>query len=75
MPSTSRFNIDVKTVVPELRDAPFGAGIEVTNNVPIAVERSMYWDVNGVLWAGGSNALTTPLAAPPPSPNSVTPQP
>jgi hypothetical protein len=29
--------------------------------VPIAVERSLYWDANGVFWAGGSNALATPL--------------
>jgi hypothetical protein len=71
VPATSRFNIDVKTVVPELRSASFGARIEVTNNVPIAVERSIYWDVNDVFWAGGSNALATPL----PSQNSVTTQP
>jgi hypothetical protein len=28
----------------------------VTNNMPILVERSMYWNANGVFWAGGSNA-------------------
>jgi hypothetical protein len=32
---------------------------------------SMYWDVKDVSWAGGSNALATPL----PSPASVTTQP
>ena len=41
VPGTSRYNIDVKFAVPELRNASFGARIEVTNNVPIAVERSM----------------------------------
>jgi hypothetical protein len=71
VPATSRFNIDVKTVVPELRNASFGARIEVTNNVPIAVERSIYWNVNDVFWAGGSNALATPL----PPQDSLTPQP
>lgn len=71
VPATSRFNIDVKTVVPELRNTSFGARIEVTNSVPIAVERSIYWDVNDVFRAGGSNALATPL----PSQTSVTPQP
>jgi hypothetical protein len=33
--------VDVKTVVPELQDASFGAVIEATNGVPIAVERSL----------------------------------
>ena len=61
VPATSRFNVDVKSSVPELRDSAFGARIEVTNAVPIAVERSLYWNANGVFWAGGSNALGTPL--------------
>jgi autotransporter-associated beta strand protein len=61
VPATSRFNIDVKSSVPELRDTTFGARIEVTNAVPIAVERSLYWNANGVFWAGGTNALGTPL--------------
>ena len=43
-------------MVPELQDESFGAMIEVTNGVPIIVERSMYWDANGVFWAGGTNA-------------------
>jgi autotransporter-associated beta strand protein len=61
VPATSRFNIDVGGVVPELLNTSFGAEIEVLNDVPIAVERSMYWDANGSLWAGGTNALATPL--------------
>ena len=63
VPPTSRFNIDVKTAVPELQNESFGARIEVTNGVPIAVERSLYWNANGVFWAGGTNALATPLPA------------
>jgi autotransporter-associated beta strand protein len=59
--ATSRFNVDVKTVVPELQNSSFGAIIEVLNDVPIAVERSLYWDANGALWAGGTNALATRL--------------
>jgi hypothetical protein len=35
VPATSRFNIDVKTMVPELIDASFGACIDVTNDAPI----------------------------------------
>jgi autotransporter-associated beta strand protein len=54
---TSRFNIDVGGMVPELQNESFGTRIEVTNDVPIAVERSMYWNAEGRFWAGGSNAL------------------
>jgi hypothetical protein len=61
VPATSRFNIDVKTEVPELLDSSFGARIESKNGVPIAVERSMYWNAVGAFWAGGTNALGTPL--------------
>jgi len=61
VPATSRFNIDVNSVVPELVDESFGAKIEVTNGVNIIVERSMYWDANGIFWSGGSNATGVPL--------------
>jgi hypothetical protein len=53
--AASRFTIGASTV-PELLDRSFGAKIEVTNGVAIAVERSMYWNANGVFWAGGSHA-------------------
>jgi hypothetical protein len=56
---TSRFNIDVGGMVPELQNESFGTRIEVTNDVPIAVERSMYWNAEGRFWAGGSNALAS----------------
>ena len=79
VPATSRFNIDVKTMVPELQDSSFGARIEVTNQVPIAVERSVYWNANGVFWSGGSNALATalprPSTLPPPPPPPPPPAP
>jgi hypothetical protein len=55
--ANSRFNIDVGGMVPELQNESFGARIEVINNVPIAVERSMYWDVEGRFWSGGTNAV------------------
>jgi hypothetical protein len=60
VPPTSRFNVDIGSVA-ELHDESFGARIEVTNGVRIAVERSLYWNANGVFWAGGTNALATPL--------------
>jgi len=52
---TSRFNIDTRTV-DELRGGRFGALIRVTNDVPIIVERSMYWDTLGYTFSGGTNA-------------------
>jgi autotransporter-associated beta strand protein len=61
VPATSRFNIDVRSMVPEMADESFGALIESTNSVNIAVERSLYWTANGIFWAGGTNALGTPL--------------
>jgi autotransporter-associated beta strand protein len=59
--ATSRFNVDVKTAVPELQNSSFGAIIEVLNDVPIAVERSLYWNALDSFWAGGTNALATRL--------------
>jgi hypothetical protein len=55
VPAASRFTIDVSTVT-QMQNESFGAKIEVTNAVAIAVERSMYWNANGVFWAGGSHA-------------------
>ncbi len=60
VPAASRFSVDVRNVVPELQDAIFGARIDVTNDVPIAVERSMYWNADGVR-SGGTNVGATPL--------------
>jgi hypothetical protein len=44
---------------PELTDEHFGALI--TSDQPIAVERALYWDANGQIWAAGSNASATRL--------------
>jgi hypothetical protein len=55
----SRFNIDVGTMVPELQNESFGTFIQVTAGEPIAVERSMYWNVEGRFWSGGTNAVGT----------------
>jgi hypothetical protein len=56
VPPTSRFNIDVNFVDPAMQNEYVGADVKVTNGVPIVVERSMYWDWNGVLFKGGTNA-------------------
>jgi hypothetical protein len=61
VPATSRFNIDIGSIT-ELRDESFGAVISSTNDVPIIVERSMYWDSNGFMFSGGTNATGIALA-------------
>jgi hypothetical protein len=55
----SRYNFALPGAVPALINENFGALIE--SNEPIAVERALYWDVNSVTWAAGSNATGTPL--------------
>jgi hypothetical protein len=58
---TTRFNVQVATMVPELSNEIFGALIEVTNGVGIAVERAMYSNALGQVWSAGTNALATRL--------------
>ncbi len=53
---TSRFNIWVNAMVPELQHEDFGVLIEVLNGVNVAVERALYWKSGGVAFAGGTNA-------------------
>jgi hypothetical protein len=60
--ATSRFNVAVAgpgSDVPELVNEAFGTVIESTQ--PIVVERSVYSNVGGVVWAAGSNATATRL--------------
>jgi YVTN family beta-propeller protein/autotransporter-associated beta strand protein len=59
---SSRLNIAITgpgSDVPELADEFFGATIVSTQ--PIIVERSLYTDANGVVWAAGTNATGTRL--------------
>ena len=58
---TSRFNVHVNSLVPELVNESFGAVIEVTSGPGIFVERALYSDRNGVPFAAGTNALATRL--------------
>ena len=51
----SRHNVNVSVDAPELAEASFGALVEVTNGVGIVVERSMYWNAGGTVWAAGTN--------------------
>ncbi len=61
VPATSRFNVFVNGMVPELVDESFAALIEVTNGVAIAVERALYWNDGGQTWGGGTNATAVRL--------------
>jgi hypothetical protein len=45
------------TSVPELENTSFAAYIESTH--PIAIERSLYWNANGQLWAAGTSTSGT----------------
>jgi hypothetical protein len=36
-------------------------GTLITSDQPIVVERAMYWNVNGEVWAAGTNATATRL--------------
>ena len=59
---TSRFNVAVNgpdSSVPELADESFG--VDIVSTQPIAVERSMYNNANGVIWAAGTNAAASRL--------------
>ena len=60
VPPNSRFTVWA-SAIPELADANFGVLVESTNEVPIVVERAMYWDAVGQHWAGGINTTGTRL--------------
>jgi DNA-binding beta-propeller fold protein YncE len=66
VPAASRVTVGVigedSAVVPELVNESFGTLIESTQ--PIVVERSLYSNVNGVIWAAGTNATAAALPEP-----------
>ena len=52
----SRVTLPVSAAVPGLAGRSFGATITSTNDVPIVVERSMYWMAQGQAIGGGASA-------------------
>ncbi|HTV02390.1 MAG TPA: SBBP repeat-containing protein [Luteitalea sp.] len=58
----SRLTIWVDQEDPALANAEIGATFDVTNGVPVIVERSMYLNAGGTTFAGGTNSagITTP---------------
>jgi hypothetical protein len=62
IPANSRFNVSVKDEYPGLvTDKRFGAIVESLDAAPIVVERAIYANAGGVVWAAGTNALATKL--------------
>jgi subtilisin-like proprotein convertase family protein len=59
LPPTSRRTIPVGDEVPELGAGVFGAEIQVLNFQPIAVEKAMYWNSEGQVFAAGTNVTGT----------------
>ena len=58
--TNSRFTVAVgAALVPEITAGSFG--VDITSSVPIVVERAMYGNANGVIWAAGTSATATKL--------------
>ena len=57
----SRFNIAVQHEFPEAANRRFGAVVESIGDAPaqIVVERAMYSDAGGQIWAAGTDAQAT----------------
>jgi hypothetical protein len=57
-----RDTVHVNSAVPQIRDDSFWATVETTNNVPIIVERSVYWNpLAAGGWHGGSSVAALPV--------------
>lgn len=61
--ANSRFNVWTRAEFPSTLDRRYGAIIESLGaSAPgVIVERAMYWDAGGQLWAAGTNALAARL--------------
>jgi hypothetical protein len=61
VPANSRFNVPVGGFFAVAAGRRFGAMVESLGVSPaqIVVERAMYWDAAGQVWAAGTNALAT----------------
>lgn len=61
---TSRTNIAPAADVPELGAGVFSADIQVLNYQPIVVEKAMYWNSAGEVWAAGTGTVGTRIPPP-----------
>jgi hypothetical protein len=60
----SRTNIASGDIVGDLGEGVFSADVQVLNFQPIVVEKSMYWNSGGEIWAAGTGVVATPLPPP-----------
>ncbi len=60
LPANSRVNVPVSVVFPGVVNELFAAIVD-SDGPQIVVERAMYSNANGVIWAAGSSALATKL--------------
>ena len=58
---TSRMNVWVNNDVPEIGEGTFSVDVQVLNYQPIAVEKALYWNAEGEIWAAGTNVTATRL--------------
>ena len=63
LPASSRTNVSVDVEFPAAAGRRYGALIETQGATPaqVVVERAMYANANGIIWAAGTNALATRL--------------
>jgi hypothetical protein len=63
MPANSRTTVSVSDAFPSAEGRRFGAVVTSLGATPaeIVVERAMYENANGVIWASGTNLLATKL--------------
>jgi hypothetical protein len=62
--ANSRRTIDVAGQDPGLADTPVSVKVESTNNVPVIVERSMWWMGSKRSWTEGHNSFGTTRTGP-----------
>ena len=57
----TRLRVTGSAEAPEPSAAATTFGTFLTSDQPIVVERAMYWDAGGQMWAAGTNAAATRL--------------
>ena len=60
-PRSGRFNVAGRSHRRAPDDPATTFGAVITSDQPIVVERAMYWNVDGEVWAAGTNATATRL--------------
>jgi hypothetical protein len=61
---TSRLNIGPDETTPLLGEGTFSADIQVLNFQPIVVEKALYWNSGGEIWAAGTGTVGIPIPPP-----------